>query len=95
RGELLKQEVQRAAAREPLVREPHDFSLFEIPEAGTCLSFHCLVAQGVTVEQAYTVGERLEQSLRMAIPRLGRVNIHLEPNAVPVEELTKKMASET
>ncbi len=85
-GDLLRREALRAAEREPLAREPHSFSLFEIPAAGTCFSFHCIVARGLTVEQAYDVGARMEESLRMAVPRLGRVNIHLEPDTAASEK---------
>ena len=89
-GELLRREALRAAEKEPLAREPHDFSMFEIPEAGTCFSFHCIVARGLTVAQAHAVSARLEQALRLAVPRLGRVNIHLEPEDGAAETEAKQ-----
>ncbi|RRD70096.1 MULTISPECIES: cation diffusion facilitator family transporter [unclassified Desulfovibrio] len=72
-------EIQVLAAREPLVRHPHGFSAYTLPEQGICVAFHCVVGEGLTVREAHAVSERLEQQLRLAVPVLARITIHMEP----------------
>lgn len=74
-------QICAAAAQEPLVSNPHRFSTYTLPEQGVCLSFHCAVNGGLSVEEAHTVCNRLEQRIRAAVPMVGRIVIHLEPEA--------------
>lgn len=80
-SEMLWQEIARAAAGEPLVCDPHRFSVYQLPEQGICLSFHCGIADGLSLEEAHNISIRMEKRLREAFPSLGRVNIHLEPES--------------
>lgn len=72
-------EIEAAVAKEPLVTAPHKFLFYDLLEQGVCLSFHCDVDPVLNVEEAHTICMRLEKQLRMSIPQLGRIIIHMEP----------------
>ena len=78
-AEMAWREIEIAIAKEPLVTAPHKFSVHEVPEQGVCISFHCDIAPALNVEEAHTVCMRLEKQLRLSIPQLGRIIIHMEP----------------
>jgi len=78
-SEMAWREIKAAVAKEPLSGQPHKFSTYVLPEQGVCISFHCNVSAGLSVEEAHNVCMRLEARLRAAIPQLGRISIHMEP----------------
>ena len=84
-AEMAWREIEIAIAKEPLVTTPHKFSVYEVPEQGFCISFHCDIAPALNVEEAHTVCMRLEKQLRLSIPQLGRIIIHMEPGAKAAE----------
>ena len=43
------------------------------------LSLHCQMAPDTPIEEAHDLSQRLESALRVRIPRLDRVVIHMEP----------------
>lgn len=43
------------------------------------LSFHCVVEGSLAVSEAHSISEQLETALRLCVPALRRVTIHLEP----------------
>lgn len=73
------QQIRQAVEREPLLHSAHGFSAYATAEQGLCVSFHCRVTSGLSVEQAHALSVRLERQLRELIPSLGRICIHLEP----------------
>ncbi|MEG2172567.1 MAG: cation transporter dimerization domain-containing protein, partial [Desulfovibrionaceae bacterium] len=46
---------------------------------GICLSFHCRMDGNTTLEAAHNASVQLEQLLRLQLPALGRIVIHMEP----------------
>lgn len=79
--ELAWREAKVMVGKEPLLGAPHGFSAYELPEQGFCISFHCSVDAGLSVEEAHSICSRIEKQLRAAVPALGRIVIHLEPPA--------------
>lgn len=61
----------------------HRLQAYKNAEAGLtaapCLSFHCRMDGTTTVEAAHKVSVQLEQLLRLHLPHLGRIVIHMEP----------------
>lgn len=82
-SEMAWREIQAAVENEPLAAKPHRFSTYVLPEQGICISFHCNVGMGLSVEEAHNVCTRLEKRIRAAVPQLGRLSIHLEPSVLP------------
>ena len=82
-SEMAWREIQAAVENEPLASKPHRFSTYVLPEQGICISFHCNVGVGLSVEEAHNVCTRLEKRIRAAVPQLGRLSIHLEPSVLP------------
>lgn len=60
-ADMAWEEIRKATAQEPLVSNPHRFATYTLPEQGVCLSFHCGVNGTLSVEEAHTVCNRLEQ----------------------------------
>ena len=82
-SEMAWREIQAAVENEPLAAMPHKFSTYVLPEQGICMSFHCNVSAGLSVEEAHNVCTRLEKRIRAAVPQLGRLSIHMEPAVAP------------
>lgn len=78
-SELAWKQVQSIVAGEPLADNPHKFSVYELPEQGVCISFHCNIDGDLSVQEAHTVCLRLEKQLRAAVPFLARIIVHMEP----------------
>ena len=78
-SELAWREVHAAVEKEPLVCDPHKFSTYELPEQGICISFHCGINGELSVVEVHNICVRLEKQLRVAVPLLGRIIIHMEP----------------
>ena len=85
-SELAWREVHAAVEKEPLVCDPHKFSTYELPEQGICISFHCGINGELSVVEVHNICVRLEKQLRVAVPLLGRIIIHMEPDAVSAEQ---------
>lgn len=81
-SEMAWREIKAAVENEPLAAMPHKFSTYVLPEPGVCISFHCNVSVGLSVEEAHNVCTRLEKRIRAAVPQLGRLSIHMEPAVV-------------
>ena len=81
-SEMAWSEIKAAVENEPLAAMPHKFSTYVLPEQGVCISFHCNVSVGLSVEEAHNVCTRLEKRIRAAVPQLGRLSIHMEPAVV-------------
>ena len=81
-SEMAWREIKAAVENEPLAAMPHKFSTYVLPEQGVCISFHCNVSVGLSVEEAHNVCTRLEKRIRAAVPQLGRLSIHMEPAVV-------------
>jgi len=47
--------------------------------SGLAASLHCLLAPGLSVEEAHELSQRIEEHLRQQIPELQRVVVHMEP----------------
>ena len=56
-----------------------------LPEQGICISFHCSINGELSVVEVHNICVRLEKQLRVAVPLLGRIIIHMEPDAVSAE----------
>lgn len=80
-AELAWREVRLAVENEPLLCDPHKFSTYELPEQGICISFHCGISGELSVEEVHNICVRLEKRLRGAVPPLGRIIVHVEPDA--------------
>lgn len=78
-SELAWKQVRAIVAGEPLVDNPHKFSTYELPEQGICISFHCNIDGSLSVQEAHNVCLRLEKQLRITVPFLGRIIVHMEP----------------
>jgi cation diffusion facilitator family transporter len=62
--------------------EPHEV---EVLRTGSelAVSFHCPLAPDTAITDAHELTERLEKHLRMRLPDVGRVVIHVEPKDAP------------
>ncbi|MDR2820613.1 MAG: cation-efflux pump [Desulfovibrio sp.] len=78
-AEQSREAVQAAVVEETQTDNPHNFSIYEIPEQGVCISFHCEVNDGLSVHEAHNVCLRLEEHIHAKVPLSGRIIIHLEP----------------
>lgn len=84
---LLRKAVSDTVARlvdeDPLITHPHRLDIHTLPLYGPCLSFHCEAAPHLTVREAHAITVRLERALRDALPALGRITIHMDPQDDP------------
>ncbi|MFQ5575986.1 MAG: cation transporter dimerization domain-containing protein [Anaerolineae bacterium] len=56
----------------------HNFKLW--PAANMLsLSLHCILPAGMPIVEAHAVSQQVEHALRLQIPRLKRVTVHVEP----------------
>jgi cation diffusion facilitator family transporter len=56
----------------------HHVTIWE-ENRGLAASLHCLLAPGLSVEEAHELSQRIEEHLRQQIPELERVVVHMEP----------------
>lgn len=66
------------APRMGLVCDPHDIDI-ETVGGEILVAFHCTVDAATDLAEAHRFTERFETALRVRLPRLGRVVIHIEP----------------
>src|SRR5581483_9692688 len=60
------------------VREVHNIALVDV-DGRTELSLHVKLPGELTLEDAHAIAERLERSIRAAVPEIAGVQTHLEP----------------
>jgi cation diffusion facilitator family transporter len=60
---------------------PHDIQIYT-ENKELCVSFHCINASNISINEAHALAEKVEQFLRARVPNLGRVVIHMEPEGV-------------
>ena len=76
----LRERATAAALAVPEVREVHNVRAMHVGDAYE-LSLHAKVGGEQTLTDAHATADRVEQSIRAAIPELARVYTHLEPLA--------------
>ena len=84
RGEPAKPtEVKQAIADfvqdYPLIFKPHDMQS-QLVDGELAVSFHCALDAMTSITQAHELTVRLEEYLRLHVPGIGRVVIHVEPD---------------
>lgn len=72
-------QVQKTVEGQPFVSSPHDFNFYLQPHFGACVSFHCAMNGDLSVKDVHDETVRIEKELREALPVLGRIVIHVEP----------------
>lgn len=72
--------VSRIVAEESGTCDAHNVIVRSFGE-GRCVSFHCCMDPGATVERAHEVATRLQRALREEFPELDRVTVQMEPHS--------------
>ena len=70
--------IHQIAKQSELRCEPHDIIVHRLGNE-LSVSFHCLYDAETPIIDAHDITEKLERALRVQVPSLGRVVIHLEP----------------
>jgi cation diffusion facilitator family transporter len=76
----LRERATAAALGVPGVREVHNVRILQL-EGGPELSLHVKLPRDMALGEAHAVVERLEETLRAAVPELRRIDTHIEPLA--------------
>ena len=76
----LRERATAAALGVPGVREVHNVRVLRL-EGGPELSLHVKLPREMALGEAHAVVERLEETLRAAVPELRRIDTHIEPLA--------------
>jgi cation diffusion facilitator family transporter len=74
----LRERATAAALGVPEVREVHNVRVLQL-DRGPELSLHVKLPREMALREAHAVVERLERTLRRAVPELRRVDTHIEP----------------
>jgi cation diffusion facilitator family transporter len=74
----LSEAVLQTAKRMGVTCQPHQIHVRRV-EDELVLSFHCLIDPAADVAAAHALSEQMERALRLEVPELERVVIHLEP----------------
>jgi len=74
----VRERAHAAALAVPNVREVHNIALVDV-DGRTELSLHVKLPGELTLEDAHAIAERLERSIRAAVPEIAGVQTHLEP----------------
>lgn len=74
----VRERAHAAAIAVPNVREVHNIALVDV-DGRTELSLHAKLPGDLSLEQAHLIAERLETSIRAAVPEIAGVQTHLEP----------------
>lgn len=72
--------VSRIVAEESGTCDAHNVIVRSFGD-GRCVSFHCCMDPGATVEAAHEVATRLQRALRGEFPTLDRVTVQMEPHS--------------
>ena len=82
RGLDLRDRVLAIALSEPLVKEAHDITIFELPNSCS-VSLHLKFPADLDLAGAHEIAERVERAIR-ARPGVSDVQTHLEPLEQPL-----------
>jgi divalent metal cation (Fe/Co/Zn/Cd) transporter len=74
----LRERAHAAAIAVPAVREVHNIALVDV-DGRKELSLHIKLPGGLPLDEAHDVAEKLESSIRAAVPEIAGVQTHLEP----------------
>ncbi|HEY7399084.1 MAG TPA: cation diffusion facilitator family transporter [Gaiellaceae bacterium] len=74
----VQERAHAAAIAVPNVREVHNIALVDV-DGHTELSLHVKLPGDLSLEDAHAIAERLETSIRAAVPEIAGVQTHLEP----------------
>jgi cation diffusion facilitator family transporter len=74
----VRERAHAAAIAVPNVREVHNISLVDV-DGHTELSLHAKLPGELTLDEAHSIAEQLETSIRAAVPEIEGVQTHLEP----------------
>jgi divalent metal cation (Fe/Co/Zn/Cd) transporter len=76
----VRERAHAAALGVPRVREVHNVSVLDVG-AGNELSLHLKLPGALSLEDAHSIAEQVEQAIREAVPQVASVQTHLEPLA--------------
>lgn len=76
--EQTRRAVESVCTRTHGIVAPHEIEV-RARDGHLDLSFHCVVGADVAVAEAHRISEALETALRVRMPALRRVTIHVEP----------------
>ncbi|GAB6038354.1 cation-efflux pump [Fundidesulfovibrio butyratiphilus] len=74
----VRRSLGRLVSRMAEVSDLHELNVHRV-DGKYCVSFHCRMAPGLSIEEAHAAAQRLEELARANIDDLGRVIIHVEP----------------
>ena len=77
---LLETAIRRFAQTETTAFQTHNLKVQAVGDE-LHVSFHCTQEAQTPITQAHELTQRLESFLRAEVPHLGRVVIHVEPDA--------------
>jgi cation diffusion facilitator family transporter len=80
--ERVRRAVESVCTRTSGVGAPHQIEV-RLADSHLDLSFHCVVGGELAISEAHGITESLETALRMCLPALRRVTIHVEPTDAP------------
>lgn len=80
----LRERVQEAALQVPRVREIHNVNVIDVGGRRE-ISLHLKLPGELSLDEAHSVAERVEQAIREALPEVASVRTHLEPLAEVAE----------
>jgi len=75
---LVRAAIEDFLAKSPLAVDPHDLQV-QLAGGELQVSFHCTLDASLAITAAHDLTQQLEKHLRMRVPTLGRVVIHVEP----------------
>lgn len=74
----VRRSLGRLVSHMPEVSDLHELNVHRV-DGKYCVSFHCRMAPGLSIEEAHAAAQRLEEMARADIDGLGRMVIHVEP----------------
>ena len=77
----LRERVSAAAMTVSRVREIHNLSVIQLPDAGIEVALHLKLPGDLKLDEAHGLAEQVEHAIVDAVPEVVRVQTHLEPLA--------------
>jgi divalent metal cation (Fe/Co/Zn/Cd) transporter len=77
-GEDLRERATGAALSVRRVREVHNVRIIEL-DGRNQLSLHLKLPAGLSLRDAHEVADQIEQAIRLEVPEIDTVHVHLEP----------------
>ncbi len=74
----VRERAHAAALGVPRVREVHNVSVVSV-DSGTELSLHLKLPGELSLEEAHSIAEEVEEAIEQAVPEVSSVRTHLEP----------------